>query len=130
MKQEDLELLKTDLCERFPHQIYARLNDEDMRIIDINYSRGDIAFTLVGETKTYLGVEADRIRPYLRPMSTMTQEEKEEYRSTFDTFENEFGLKVTFPSQKSFDWLNKKHFDSRGLIDLGLALQAPDWMYN
>ena len=129
MKQEDLELLKTDLCERFPHQIYARLNDEDMRIIDINYSRGDVIFTLVGETKTYLGVEADRIRPYLRPMQTMTQEEKEEYRSTFDTFENELGVKVMIPSQKSFDFLNKKHFDLRRLIKLGLALQAPDWMY-
>ena len=130
MKQEDLELLKTDLCERFPHQIYARLNDEDMRIIDISYSRGDIAFTLVGETKTYLGVEADRIRPYLRPMSTMTQEEMEEYRETFETYENENGLKLTYPSARSYDYLNKRRLDFRGLINLGLAIQAPDWMYN
>ena len=56
--------------------------------------------------------------------------EMEEYRKTFETYENENGLKLTYPSARSYDYLNKRRLDFRGLINLGLAIQAPDWMYN
>lgn len=129
MTQEERELLVTDLCARFPHSVYAQLNGQDMKIIDINYSRGEAVFTLVGDTKTYLGVEGERIRPYLHPIESMTPEDKEEYIKTFETLETVAGLKLTYPSARSYDFLNKKHYDFRGLIKLGLATVAPDWMY-
>ena len=129
MKQEDLEMLVTDLCERFPHTIYASLNDQDMRIIDISYARGEVVFTLVSDTKTFLGVEGDRIRPYLHPIENMTPEDREEYESTFETIELADGFKLTYPSERSHVFLIKKHYDTRGLIKLGLAKVAPDWMY-
>jgi hypothetical protein len=129
MKQEELELMVANLCGMIQHKVYIRMEDQDMRIIDVNCSRDSVVFTVLGEDKTYIGVSPDRIRPYLRPMSSMTPEEKEEYRNTFETYEGENGLKLTYPSIKSYDYLNKKHLDSRGLIDVGLAIVAPDWMY-
>ena len=58
--------------------------------------------------------------PYLRPMSSMTEEESTEYsRFSLSRYNTE-----------CFDWLNKHHFDYRGLIKLGLALEAPEDMYN
>ena len=55
--------------------------------------------------------------------------EKEEYQKTFDTYENGMGTKLVCPSYQTFDWLNAYHFDYRGLIELGLALEAPQNMY-
>ena len=56
----------------------------------------------------------------------MTKEEKSEFYETFDPTLEEpyYRAKVS-----SFDWLNKHHFDYRGLIKKGLALEAPKGMY-
>ena len=67
---------------------------------------------------------------YLRPMSSMTKEEKKEFckiegRLNFPCKH----IKLTF-SVDEFDWLNAHHFDYHGLIKKGLALEAPEDMYN
>jgi len=54
------------------------------------------------------------IKPYLRPMSSMTEEEEEEYES----------LVAWHESYEIVDWLNAHHFDYRGLIPLGLAIDV------
>lgn len=66
------------------------------------------------------GVE--NIKPYLRPLSSMTMEEQREYIS--------IGRRMS-PDNPSIlaDWLNAHHFDYRGLIEKGLALEAPEGMY-
>lgn len=61
----------------------------------------------------------ENIKPYLRPMSSMTKEEKKEYNK----------LLCWRSPKKVFDWLNAHHFDYRGLIKKGLALEAPKEMY-
>ena len=66
------------------------------------------------------------LKPYLRPMLSMTEEEKEEYNKTENL--SLFDLHH-YPTIKSFDWLNAHHFDYRGLIEKGLALEAPEGMY-
>ena len=64
-------------------------------------------------------------KPYLRPMSSMTEEEENKYNS-LNGYE-----KGIFPhTEEAFDWLNAHHFDYRGLIEKGLALEAPEDMYN
>jgi hypothetical protein len=63
------------------------------------------------------------IKPYLRPMSSMTEEEENEYRA-INCYE---GL---FPSnEEALDYVLEHHFDFRGLIERGLALEAPKDMY-
>ena len=129
MTQEDKQLLLRDLCARLPYGVKVKYLywDEDkgceypvpMILDDINsdgYIRfhGDIAEEEgQGYILTYL--------PYLRPMSSMTEKEKEEYDKTFDW---DYSIQGT-----PFDWLNAHHFDYRGLIGKGLALEAPEGMY-
>lgn len=66
------------------------------------------------------GIET--IKPYLRPMSSMTFSEEREYLSV---------SKEMCPDNPSAltDWLNSHHFDYYGLIEQGLALEAPEGMY-
>lgn len=80
-------------------------------------------------------------KPYFRPMSSMTKEELKELRDIFngDIDFNEWGLDILYSVYHGFsyleicaliDWLNAHHFDYRGLIEKGLALVAPDGIYN
>lgn len=75
------------------------------------------------------------IKPYLRPLSSMTEEEKKEYEKVCE-LDTEILAKhpmngEPFPAlYNSIDWLNKKHFDYRGLIEKGLALVALEGVYN
>lgn len=114
MTQEIEDLLLKDICARTPYGIKC---EYDGKVIDI------ISVNLYGEVYpdgvTYT-LPLDKVKPYLRPMSSMTEEEKAEYVNTcydwYDTLE-------------TYDWLNKHHFDYRGLIEKGLALEAPEGMY-
>ena len=80
-------------------------------------------------------------KPYFRPMSSMTKEELKELRDIFngEIDFGEWGLEILDSDFRNFsyleicaiiDWLNIHHFDYRGLIKEGLALVAPDGMYN
>ena len=67
------------------------------------------------------------IKPYLRPMSSMTEAEKEEYRNECNkVLSMPFKINGPYPI---VDWLNAHHFDHRGLIEKGLALEALEGMY-
>ena len=66
------------------------------------------------------GYEIHNYLPYLRPMSSMTEEEWKEYNQTI-------GKSFSFTDE--VDWLNAHHFDYRGLIPMGLALKATKGMY-
>lgn len=58
-------------------------------------------------------------------MSSMTEEEKKEYNKVMfqsERYKDDYAADV--------DWLNAYHFDYRGLIPMGLAIEAPEGMYN
>ena len=78
-------------------------------------------------------------KPYLRPMETMTEEERKELKKlmncdyvTYSSLRYTLGGQVDYDdflvyyeeSSKLIDWLNKNMFDYRGLIEKGLALEA------
>ena len=84
--------------------------------------------------------------PYLRPMSSMTEEEREELEHLSEEYfgkaldkqiqeslsssnRNESKILECIASSVIVDWLNAHHFDFRGLIEKGLALEAPEGMY-
>ena len=68
-------------------------------------------------------------KPYLRPLTSMTDEEREEYRK-FSYYgaagyrDNDFKEMVAVPSYEKIDCLNVHHFDYRGLIERGLAIKS------
>ena len=72
---------------------------------------------------------AEKVKPYLRPMSSMTEEEEKEYDATFATIKIADGHYDSTMTYKSFDFLNEHHFDYRRLIEKGLAFEAPEGMY-
>lgn len=118
MKQEDKELLLKDLCARLPYGVKIQVVCSTIHTLychkyDTELESGNLYL---------LKTDSTIVRPYLRTMSSMTEEEKEEYKAFF----NYDG--VEYP-EEYIDWLNAHHFDYRGLIEKGLALEAPVDMY-
>lgn len=128
MKQEEKELVLKDLCARLPYGVKLRY------VEDLVVKKESHTITLNNiYLEHIINGDAD-IKPYLRPLSSMTEEEKEEYRKACE-LDTEILSKhpmdeTPFPAlYNSQDWLNAHHFDYRGLIERGLALVAPEDMY-
>ena len=131
MTQEDKELLLHDLCARLPYGV--RINRE--RIVG-SYVSFDFNLSLGTFDKLKVGIQDDElsIKPYLRPMSSMTEEEAKEFDKLMNLVEerciNAYGKGgYTLAFTELNDWLNEHHFDYRGLIEKGLALEAKEGMY-
>ena len=127
MTLEEKELLLKDLCARVPYNTRIDGGVEGYIILDAIWY-GIIVANIKSGLEPYL--------PYLRPMSSMTEEEKREYYKTkdkiavqWDDYGAPIGYEYTY-TIKTYDWLNAHHFDYRGLIEKGLALEAPEDMYN
>ena len=131
MKQEDKELLLKDLCSRLPYEIkgnYQNSDDELLRKITITYRYLEPnGMVMTGD-----------IKPYLFPLSSMSKEQKEELENLgwyFDNFEIHnvsecLGTYREYVAHSDcfvlIDWFNKNHFDYRGLIPMGLAIDATE----
>lgn len=122
MTQEDKELLLKDLGGRLPYGV---------KILDISANVAGKLF-LISTTDTVQYETADdseeqtlyNIKPYLRPMSSMTDEEQRTLDSMCNGVEMVSRLSGLKMFDKAFDWLNKNHFDYRGLIKKGLAIDV------
>lgn len=118
MTQEEKELHLKDLCARLPYGIKVcyRISDKDNPIIE----------TLSGHMLDYFNENSIvEVKPYLRPMSSMTKEEENEYQ---DIVQND-GNWVNLLSQNLMNFFNKHHFDYCGLIEKELAIEAPENIY-
>ena len=119
MAQEDKELLLKDLSARLPYGVkchfkYGTAEDDIiLKCIDDNVARFDYGWY----GRFHVIIEPKYFKPYLRPMSSMTEKE---------SFEFEY---KTVDITQQIDWLNEHHFDHRDLIEKGLALEAPKDMY-
>ena len=134
MTREDKQLLLADLCARLPYGVKAQVIGWDkekgevevpLRVYSMN-TDGYVYFESNDYDVNYLAVDACRL--YLRPMSSMTLEELEEYRRFGDHI-RDAECKTHIANYEQIDWLNKYHFDYRGLIPKGLAIEAPEGMY-
>lgn len=115
MKQEEKQLLFTDLSARLPYHVKVKVwlkdGTTEEGFLDLKHNYADVL------TNAFYGGDIKDIKPYLRSMSSMTDAEK----YIFDTMTRGY----TIHQQASlFDWLNKKHFDYRGLIPMGLAIEV------
>ena len=127
MTQEEKQLLLKDLSARLPYGVMVHLVYDDDASFEREMGIGslhDIMFDNVVDAK-----------PYLRPMSSMTEEEIHTFRNMLGPVTSrDWGSLLTYVLWSNFtdvlDWLNSHHFDYRGLIEKGLALEAPKWMYN
>lgn len=130
MTQEEKQLLLQEICARLPYGVQYKDAHGYKKTIDIWSPEFHTALnTILYDGKPSL---------YLRPLSSMTEEEKEEYN--YMVFDYEYD-DYWYPGKyidaicvdgvdELVDWFNSHHFDYRGLIPMGLALPAPEDMYS
>jgi len=165
MTREEKQLLLKDLCARLPYGVKGRVYAEcsngeydmngdmiffdspfDVTLDDINISTEELHVTAIGNEDTIAFIEdqqtwgslytVDEFKPYLRPLSSMSDEEK---KSLPFPWVYNFGVITSYSKSEGFveiehdecctiiDWLNKKMFDYRGLIPKGQAISTEEF---
>lgn len=117
MTQEDKQLLLKDLCSRLPYRVIGLYTWKCKRSYDKEltgnlYDELESSWNSIAEDSQFL--------PYLRPMSSMTEEEVDEF-TQFDVYSDG---EYIMPNYEAIDWLLEHHFDFRGLIEKGLAIEV------
>ena len=127
MTQEDKDLLLKDLCGRLSYNVKVLYENKVFSVDYISAIYEEIKLDILDNYT----IDISEVKPYLFPMSSMTEEQKKEYRKVCE-LDTEILLKhpmdeTPFPAlYNSQDWLNKNRFDYRGLIPKGLAEDATD----
>ncbi len=136
MTKENKELVAIDVC--------GRIN------CNVVFSVGEYNYTVCGYMSTdtqpikayfFKDTDSDRenpiyiqfslkyYKPYLRPLGSMTDEEREEFRllggvMSYNPVHNTYAMAAF--SAAAYDWLNKNHFDFRRMIERGLAIEVTE----
>ena len=141
MTKEEKELLLKDLCARLPYEVKCLVSFDDgtKEIMTLktglpnSFGRWDF------DNENCSGC-SNNFKPYLRPMSSMTEEEKKEISELIDApieidsdgdiiYLGGYSIIPCSDYQIYIDYLISHHFDFRGLIPMGLAIEAPEGMY-
>ena len=121
MTQEQKEILLRDLCARLPYGIKCE---------NVNHAYGKNVFKvtdirdngyicgIINNQYCWAVFDPLELKPYLFPISSMTEEQYKEY------WELEHSGNMEHLSLPLLEWLNKNHFDYRGLIEKELAIDA------
>ena len=124
MTQKDKDLLLKDLCARLPYKVKFKYEDrpEVCGILSITpiYENGNVVYfdRYVNEPKKCSIYD---VKPYLFPMTSMTEEQRNEYHELANGM---FGTGVLINFEFLEDFFHKNHLDYRGLIPMGLAIDA------
>ena len=117
MTEEDKDLLLKDICGRLPYGVKCKYYD----CCEGDYDEG----TICGfERQVFIQIDGvcihiEEVKPYLFPLSSMKEEQVEEYNNL-----NSYELGLFPHTEEALDYLIENHFDYRGLIDMGLAIDA------
>lgn len=145
MTQEDKELLFQDLCGRLPYKVKCEVYNR-IGVLDETTTFYGVGVTYADGQDTTCRI--DECKPYLFPLSSMTEEQKREYYSLAEDVTIKpgphcyLGIKIHCiklgisdnPHEGvwddinlgALDWLNRNHFDYRSLIEKGLAINCTD----
>ena len=128
MTNEDKELLLKDLCGRIPYSVKISILDWDEREMEY-MDKVDVLYSVNGDeyiqsVNSDYNFSPEDIKPYLFPLSSMTEEQCDELYNISE-------LKLSFTPDKKINayketikWFLKNHIDFNGLIPLGLAIDA------
>ena len=122
MTQKDKKLLLKDLCARLPYGVKCIVTKSRIE----EGQKGDmgklVCICLEGVnciSDIPFFSEFGNFKPYLFPLSSMTEEQEKEYNNL-----NCYELGCFPHTEEALDYLIKNHFDYRGLIEMGLAINA------
>jgi hypothetical protein len=122
MTQEEKKLLLIDLCAREPYHPRIQVFNQGYE----GFQDGEFDTNLWLHHIDAFRFDRIEIWPYLRPMGSMTEEERDEFRNVGGVMshnpQNDTWAICSF-TPEAYDWLNKYGFDYRGLIEKGLALE-------
>ena len=150
MTEEEKSLLSKDLCARQPYSVM--INTPLFEKPTLLKGIADNMCWAVVDEDNYEWVDINDVKPYLRPLSSISDKEKGELFKLCEYYEQEdwerkitevYGIEIASRFSLSYDtdfklwnvdmrpidWLNQHHFDYRNLIKKGLALEAPKDMY-
>ena len=120
MTQEEKDLLLKDLCARLPYGIICE--DGYGNVLELNGIDKPNTATFKCSDKTFWTTDLDKCKPYLFPLSSMTEEQTEELIKLINTDQNDNNEFMR--SLCRIEFYHKNHFDYRGLIEKGLAVDA------
>lgn len=158
MTKEHVDLLTKELSARLPYGVKIKTDFFQTATLisirkNISLNAGkelSVTFDISGKDEPFQmeerwGTPISEIKPYLIPLSCMTEEQLNEFYCRFIENEIDFDdFKKYYFETNAYhklltsiddcyyviEWFIKNHFDYRGLIEMGLALKAPDGMYN
>ena len=121
MTQQDKDLLLRDLCARLPYGVEAH----------IRYNTKEPCYGKLSplDIKWFLNSNIEYIKPYLRPLSSLTQEERDKFCDIGGVISyrpNNGKQYIVAFVPEALDYLNSIHADYRGLIEKGLAIEVTD----
>lgn len=119
MTTEEKELLIKDICAKLPYGLKVHAEASDMYIEKAEGISLDKGLLRVSHNNIFSSIIIEHCKPYLRPMSTMTNREKAEYTSLRSKGGYDWD---EYEADKLITWLDKNMFDHRGLIKKDLAL--------
>ena len=134
MKQEEKELLLKDLCSRLPYGVKISVLSWDEREMEYT-DRVDVLYSVNGDeyiksTNEDYDFSLEDIKPYLFPLSSMTDEQKQYLKNRFcydwdgepyDLWKCQIEIG---DADELIDWLHKNHFDYRNLINKNIAIDC------
>ena len=119
MNQNEKELLLKDLCERLPYGVKV----ESVFINPDTKEHKSCGIEVFNATSLLMIRDGlGEFKPYLFPLSSMSEEQKKEYAHILVMSSNLACSQLI--GETTQDWFNKNHFDYRGLIPKGLAIDA------
>lgn len=130
--QEEKDLLLKDLCARLPYGVKISIpelwiSEKKVEVLNEIF-KGDDGLYRVNDN----GMIIEYVKPYLFPLSSMTEEQRKEMHNYSTVVWDNSIDSTSYEDRKIYcasleiEWLDKNHFDHRGLIPLGLAIDATE----
>ena len=125
MTPEDKALLLKDLCARLPYDTVCQVEFKS----DGKYESKNMILSGIFKDEAYFTIENGSVysndyKPYLFPLSSMTEEQRQELESLMEATTVPAWGEILSPTPEYYDWLNKTYFDYRNLIDKNLAIDC------
>ena len=134
MTQEDKELLLKDLCARLPYGVEVKYDNSICELLSVDTYNEEV--TIWKSSGNSPKVKLEKVKPCLFSLSSMTDQQQEELEQEHSkdemlyieclerTAKGDNSMRGKVITHYAMDWCNKNHFDYRGLIEKGLAIDA------
>lgn len=124
MTQDHKELLLKDLCSRLPYGVIIE-HEGNLSKLDTIFMCDSISVSSTSmDKKLSYNLNLDEVKPYLFPLSSMTEEQKEEYCSLQQKVIYNSKGPINSDVMEYINWCYKNHLDINDLNSIGLANDA------